>query len=106
MLHRRYGRKGRPQGNELTELLRSNGYFAACDLMGRSVKAQMKYADKIGAMFSVILGENELETKQMRVKNMVEGISTELSLDGKSLMEYLDSQMMEAMAKRLQELEK
>lgn len=42
----------------------------------------------------------------MRVKNMVEGISTELSLDGKSLMEYLDSQMMEAMAKRLQELEK
>ena len=99
------GEKAALKAMELTELLRSNGYFAACDLMGRSVKAQMKYADKVGAMFSVILGDNELETKQIRVKNMAEGVSADLKLDGAALMEYLDGQMVEAVAKRLQEAE-
>ena len=41
----------------LTTQLRREGYAVQCDLMGRSVKAQMKYANKIGALYSVVLGE-------------------------------------------------
>ncbi len=67
---------------KLTSKLRSEfGVQAECDLMGRSVKAQMKYADKIGARFSVMLGDNELAEKKARVKNMATGEQQELLLD-------------------------
>ena len=43
----------------LTTQLRREGYAVQCDLMGRSVKAQMKYANKIGALYSMVLGDSE-----------------------------------------------
>ncbi len=64
----------------LTKLLRDEGYHAECDLMGRGVKAQMKYANKIGAAFSVILGDNELADGKARLKNMRTGEETEITL--------------------------
>lgn len=64
------------------------GVYAECDLMGRSVKAQMKYANKIGARFSAIIGENELEQKKISIKNMVSGETKEMSLD-KDFTEHL-----------------
>lgn len=66
---------------ELTARLREEGFSAECDLMNRSVKAQMKYADKIGARYSVILGENELSTGACQLKNMKNREITELKLD-------------------------
>ena len=39
----------------LTAALREEGFYVECDAVGRSVKAQMKYADKLGAKFSCIL---------------------------------------------------
>jgi histidyl-tRNA synthetase len=45
---------------ELTYALRKSGIRAENDLLNRSVKAQMKYADKIKARFTMILGESEL----------------------------------------------
>ena len=41
----------------------------------------MKYADKIGAKFVIVLGDNELEQKAVKVKNMTTGEQTELALD-------------------------
>ena len=41
----------------------------------------MKYADKIGARFSLVLGDNELEENRAKVKNMTTGEQTELALD-------------------------
>jgi len=74
---------------KLTAQLRSNfGVYAECDLMGRSVKAQMKYANKIGARFSAVLGENELEQKKITIKNMVSGETREMTLD-KDFTEHL-----------------
>ena len=49
--------------------------------MGRSVKAQMKYADKIGARYSMILGENELAEGTAQLKNMKTGAQTAIRLD-------------------------
>lgn len=53
--------------------LRVNGVAAECDLMGRSVKAQFKYADKMGARFTAMLGGSELESGVVSVKRMRDG---------------------------------
>ena len=55
--------------------LRLKGVRAEIDHMGRSVKAQLKYADKIGARFVAVIGEDELKTNTLNVKNMAEGTS-------------------------------
>ena len=57
----------------LAALLRKRGFYAEYDLMGRSVKAQMKYANKIGALFSCIIGDTELEKNEVQLKNMSTG---------------------------------
>ncbi len=49
-LHRPDGKRGRRAGRRLCAGLRGEGFFAECDLMNRSVKAQMRYADKLGRL--------------------------------------------------------
>ncbi len=66
---------------QIASSLRNSGIHAEVDIVGRSVKAQMKYANKIGAKFTAVLGSNELETKTVKVKNMETGDEKELSLD-------------------------
>jgi histidyl-tRNA synthetase len=65
---------------KLATELRRGGIKALCDTMDRSVKAQMKYADKLGAKYSCIVGENELQDAKVRIKNMQTGESTEAGL--------------------------
>lgn len=61
--------------------LRNEGLSAQFDTVGRGLKAQMKYADKLGALYTVVLGDNELETRKAQLKNMKDGALTEISLD-------------------------
>ena len=67
------GEKGLIKGQALTYRMRSEGIKAECDSVGRSVKAQMKYANKIGALYSVILGDNEIDQDSVKLKNMETG---------------------------------
>ncbi len=60
---------------------RAAGKYAESDLVGRSLKAQMKYADKIGARYTLILGDNELETGCAQLKNMATGEQTSVEID-------------------------
>ncbi len=55
--------------------LRKAGIFAEIDHMERSIKAQFKYADKIGAKYVAVIGGNELEQGIMNVKDMSNGNS-------------------------------
>ena len=73
----------RAQGvsQSICQALRASGLSAETDLMGRSLKAQMKYADKIGAHYVAILGDDELDNQIATVKNMVEGQSKQVSID-------------------------
>ncbi len=64
----------------LASRLRSDGVSAQTDIMGRSLRAQMKYADKINARFTLVLGDNELAEGKAEVKNMKTGEKTMLSL--------------------------
>ena len=52
------------------EKLRKKDIYAECDVVSRSLKAQMKYADKIGASYVLVVGDNELETGAATLKNM------------------------------------
>jgi histidyl-tRNA synthetase len=70
-----------PFALQLGKTLREDGLQVEYDLMGRGLKAQMKYANKIGASFVLVLGENELTTKKANLKNMETGEQTEVSLD-------------------------
>ncbi len=66
---------------ELIQAVRSCGLSAETDVVGRGLRAQMKYADKIGAQFSMVIGDNELDENKAKVKNMTTGEQTELPLD-------------------------
>lgn len=68
---------------ELVKGLREFGYRAEYDLMGRGIKAQMKYANKIGAVYTMVLGDNELECGKAKLKEMESGKETELLLNDK-----------------------
>ena len=60
----------RKQAFLLAQNLRKEGISCETDLMDRSVKAQFKYADKTGARFVAVLGENELAEGAAEVKDL------------------------------------
>ncbi|MCL2200244.1 MAG: His/Gly/Thr/Pro-type tRNA ligase C-terminal domain-containing protein, partial [Defluviitaleaceae bacterium] len=75
------GDAGFTRAQELTYELRKKGVRAECDIIGRSVKAQMKYADKIGAKNTLIIGETELLENSAKIKNMLTGEQKIVALD-------------------------
>ena len=75
------GEKAGDESGVICQHLRKAGLSAETDLMGRSLKAQMKYADKINAHFVAIIGDDELDQGIATVKNMKEGESRQVSLD-------------------------
>ncbi len=66
---------------KLVNALRGQGIKADKDYMGRSLKAQMKYANKISARFVVVLGDEEISTGSIKVKNMSDGSEASISID-------------------------
>jgi histidyl-tRNA synthetase len=68
---------------QLCSQLRTAGYFAECDVVGRGLKPQMKYADKIGAKYVIVLGDSELENGSANLKNMASGEQTPILLNEK-----------------------
>ncbi|MCL2637016.1 MAG: histidine--tRNA ligase [Oscillospiraceae bacterium] len=65
---------------KLVKELREQGFWAELDLAGRGLGAQMKYADKLGARFSMVLGSNEIESGSAVLKNMQSGEKREVAL--------------------------
>ena len=50
------------------------------DIVGRSLKAQMKYADKCGASYVIVLGDSEVEEKRARLRPMRGGDERDVDL--------------------------
>lgn len=84
------GEKAQNHAASLAMALRDEGFFTEYDLMGRGLKAQMKYANKINAKFTLVLGDNELETKQAKLKQMDTGEEIDISLDEKFCDKFSD----------------
>ncbi len=75
------GDKATLKALEITKDMRAEGFGTQLDLNQRSVRAQMKYADKLNAKFNVVIGDNEVKTGIATLKNMDTGEQSEISLE-------------------------
>lgn len=80
--------------------LRDEGFFVEYDLVGRGIKPQMKYANKIGSKFVMVLGDSEIESNEAKLKNMQSGEEMQVKLDNK-FAEVFSNTLMAEMFKDL-----
>ncbi len=78
------GAAAEKKATQLCALLRLDGFEAQCDICGRGLKAQMKYADKIGALYSMVLGDDEIAADSAKLKDMKTGDIFDVSLSSVS----------------------
>lgn len=74
------GEKAELKAVEIAKDMRSEGFSVQYDLNSRSLRAQMKYADKVCAKYLVVIGEDEVNSGIAKLKDMQTGESTEVSL--------------------------
>ena len=65
---------------KLANKLRQKGKSVEFDLMSKSVKAQMKYANKIEAKYVIVVGDDEILSGKVRVKDMASGNEEEIEI--------------------------
>ncbi|MDK2801209.1 MAG: histidyl-tRNA synthetase [Clostridiales bacterium] len=75
------GEKAEIKAQSLVLALRKHGISAEKNHMDRSLKAQMKYADKLGVLYTMVLGEDEINTGKAKLKNMKTGEIVDIELD-------------------------
>ncbi|MGV8145642.1 MAG: histidine--tRNA ligase [Alkaliphilus sp.] len=73
--------EAREKGYKIVSELRDEGIRSRIDYLDRSVKAQFKYANKVNARFTIVLGEEELRNETATLKDSVTSINEELALD-------------------------
>jgi len=64
------GDNAREYSVKLLHELRTSGIRAELDTKGRNLKGQMKYANKLGAEYTVVIGDDEVESGELTLKNM------------------------------------
>ncbi len=75
------GDKGREAARKLVYQLQDKGICAVYDINLRSLKAQLKYADKLNARYSLVLGDDEVDQNKAKLKNMADGSETLIDID-------------------------
>lgn len=83
--------KGLIPSAKLCADLRRNGFRCDMDYQGRSMKAQMKRADKLKARFAAIIGGNEIDKGVVVLKDMAKQSQQEVATD--KLIEFLKSEL-------------
>lgn len=71
----------RSEGFRIVNGLRRQGISVETDYLDKSIKAQMKYANKIRTPYVIVLGADEIASGTVRVKNMEDGSETETSIE-------------------------
>ena len=79
----------RPRVVQLAEALRQNELAVEFDVLRRSMKAQMREANKVGADYAIIIGDKELEVGQAEVKNLSTGDQNKVALN--QLIDHMNS---------------
>jgi len=83
------GEKATLYAGKLCEQLRQNNIYADFDTLGRSIKAQMRAADKQNALFTLVIGDNEIQEKKANLKEMSTGNQREIRLDDNFIKEIV-----------------
>lgn len=74
------GEKAQLKAVEIANDMREEGFTCLYDVNGRGLRAQMKYANKLGAKYTIVLGDDEVESGIAKLKNMESGEETEIVL--------------------------
>ena len=90
------GDNAHKKAGELCLALRKAGMYAEFDVVGRGLKAQMKYANKLGARFSIVLGDDELAGGIGKLKAMDSGEQTDIPLDTESFVREFIAEKLKA----------
>lgn len=77
------------KAQEIATELRKQGFKIISDLHRRSIKAQMREANKLGSKFTLVLGGNEIESGKVYLKNMGDGSQREVAFE--NVGDYLKS---------------
>lgn len=85
------GERAQREAVKICEVMRRSGISCECDISGKNLKSQMKYANKINATFAVVLGDEELENKRARIKEMAHGKETDIPLTKEGFIKFLIS---------------
>lgn len=97
------GTQAKIKAFNIIEGVRKSSLIAEGDIVGRSMKAQMKYANKINAKFTMVIGDNELAENKAKLRNMSTGKEKEISLGDNFFNEffavYIESDNSELLAK-------
>ena len=83
------GEKANEFATKLVLKLRDKCVFVEKDICERSLKAQFKYADKNNAKFVLTLGDDEVETKKAKIKNMQSGEEIEVELNADEIAKVI-----------------
>lgn len=76
--------------HKLAHQLRQNGIRVETDHLGKSVKAQLKYANKINAEYTIVLGDDEISSNQCKIKNMSDGSETTVQIDVQDIIDNIN----------------
>ena len=69
--------------------LRQNNLSTECDMLRRSIKSQLREANKIGAKYAIIIGDKELEKNIAEVKNLENGNQEKVKIE--SIISHMTS---------------
>tara|TARA_B100001250_G_scaffold115661_1_gene98028 strand:+ start:536 stop:1795 length:1260 start_codon:yes stop_codon:yes gene_type:complete len=83
------GDKARLVVAKLTKELRQENLSCEYDMLRRSMKSQMREANKLGAKYVIIIGENELQQNQAELKDLKTGNQKKVGLD--SIVKHMSS---------------
>ena len=83
------GEKVRPVVAKLTNDLRHNNLSSECDMLRRSMRAQMREANKLGAKYAIIIGDNELQQNRAQLKDLTSGNQEIIDMD--SIVSHITS---------------
>lgn len=79
--------EARRQGFKLLSEARKAGVYAEMDYLAKSLKSQMKVADKLKAEYTLIIGDEELKKGKGVLRRMADGTQSEIPLEASSLLE-------------------
>lgn len=75
------GNRANEKAVEISQRLRENMVSVDIDHLSRSMKAQFKYSNKVNSLYTVVIGDNELDNNVVSLKNMETSTQEEITLD-------------------------
>lgn len=85
------GKEANIFGAKLVDSLREADVFVEKDVAEKSLKAQLKYADKKNSRYVIIIGEDEIKSGEAKIKEMASGKEENIKLEVEEIKKYLNN---------------